>query len=160
MWLYGDTLSFDNGLVNSTAIVQDGGNLHVSSRGTQLLPSDPDVGGRKRTNWVETMDILGKHRIHVTALLMSIGDASVWDFKRWNYKSRTATPRVTAAGDVVFETWTGWTDVADHVGADGKLDLKDWRQSSVRSRSRRTPTLSERCPNACERFACAVDHAC
>lgn len=108
VWLYGDTLSFDNGFVHSTAIVQDGGNLHVSNGGKQVLPDDPKSGGREHIYWVETMKVLSKNRIQVTAQQTSIGTASVWDFKRARAESRTATLRVTPAGDVVFEKWTGW----------------------------------------------------
>jgi hypothetical protein len=108
VWLYGDTLSADNGFVNSTAIVQDGGNLHVSRGGAQVLPGEPKVDGRKRIYWIETMKVIGKNRISVTAMPMSIGTSSVWDFQRWRAESRQATLRVTPAGDVIFEKWTGW----------------------------------------------------
>lgn len=108
VWLYGDTLSFDNGFVHSTAIVQDGGTLHVSRGGAQVLPDGPKVDGRQRIYWVETVEHIGRNRLRVTAAPMSIGTASVWDFQRWRTESRVATLRVTSSGDVVFTKWTGW----------------------------------------------------
>lgn len=37
VWLYGDTLSINNGFVNSSAIVQDQGSLHVSHGGARCF---------------------------------------------------------------------------------------------------------------------------
>lgn len=108
IWLYGDTLSKTNGMVNSSALVQTGGTLHVSDSGRQLLPEAGTIDGRKGVYWIETAKHLGDNRVQVTAAHMSIGTTDAWDFKRATAKSRTATLTVATSGDVRFDGWTGW----------------------------------------------------
>lgn len=108
VWLYGDTLSGKHGMVNSTALVQTGGTLHVSHGGEQLLPRGGVQNGRKTVYWIETAQHAGDNKVSVTVAPMSIGTKSVWDFKRATVKSRTATLSVDEAGDVNFTGWGEW----------------------------------------------------
>lgn len=109
VWLFGDTFSPRNGMVHSSAIVQTGGRLHVSDHGAQVLPNGKATGGRKVIHWIEAATATGSNRLTVTAAPMSVGSANGWDFHRADARSRTATVRVTPAGDVRFVRWTGWT---------------------------------------------------
>lgn len=107
VWLYGDTLS-TTGFVHSTAIVQDGGRLHVSHDGAQLLPDDTDG----TIYWIESATAVDADTLHVAAMPMRVGSASVWDFERVDERSRVAAVHVDAAGDVTFEAWVGWAPAA------------------------------------------------
>jgi hypothetical protein len=113
VWLYGDTLSGNNGFVHSTAIVQDGGNLYVSHGGEQLLPDDEPHEGRERIYWIETAEVIGHDTILIKAQRTSIGTESVWDFHRDGEKSRAAIVKVEPNGDVTFDRWIGWTKAPD-----------------------------------------------
>lgn len=98
VWLYGDTLSSGR-FVHSTAIVQDGGCLHVSNGGAQLLP-DGDAGV---VYWVEAARVTDGG-VLVEAEEYRLGDGGVWDFA---YTGFTATALVTVddLGDVAFQRW-------------------------------------------------------
>jgi hypothetical protein len=104
VWLYGDTLSGNNGFVHSTAIVQDGGSLHVSAGGKQLLPNDDD----HHIYWVEDAKSIGGGQLAVDASPMEIGNKSAWDFHRTRPEARRAIVQVDANGDVHFVKWAGW----------------------------------------------------
>lgn len=109
VWLFGDTLSDDYAIVHSTAITQDGGRLHVSHQGQQLLPDGGTAqDGRKIIYWIEQARALGSHQIVATAEQVSIGQANSWDFHRANVQDRQALLSVSAAGDVTFTRWLGW----------------------------------------------------
>lgn len=105
VWLYGDTVSKKHGMVNSTALTQDGGTLHVSNGGEQLLPQGWDGN---IVYWIETAKHAGGNRIDVTVAPMTIGTKDVWDFKRATAKSRTAHLAVDPKGDVNFTGWGEW----------------------------------------------------
>lgn len=107
VWLFGDTLSRDHWMVSSSAIVQTGGDLHVSHGGRQLLPKAPPVNGRRSVYWIETARAAGGDTLEVTAARMSVGTAGPWDFRRVGRMSRTALLSVDATGDVRFVRWTG-----------------------------------------------------
>lgn len=104
VWLYGDTLSGNNGFVHSTAIVQDGGRLHVSQGGRQLLPDDDP----SHIYWIEDAKHIGGNQLQVDASPMEIGTKSAWDFHRTRPEARRAIVQVDAAGDVSFVEWAGW----------------------------------------------------
>jgi ribosomal protein L24 len=104
VWLYGDTLSGNNGFVHSTAIVQDGGTLHVSHGGAQLLPNDD----AQHIYWVEDAHPVGPNKIAVDASPMQIGNKSVWDFHRTRPEARRAIVTVDAQGNVTFDRWKGY----------------------------------------------------
>lgn len=105
VWLYGDTFSGAYGMVHSTAIVQDGGRLHISNRGMQLLPDDPNGN----VYWIETAQAGAKaDTVLVQAEQVRLGAANGLDFHRANAKDRQALLKVDAAGNVHFEHWTGW----------------------------------------------------
>lgn len=108
VWLYADTFSRKHYMVNSSALVQTGGSLHVANGGAQILPQADDKDGRKVVYWLETAKSAGGNRIHVTVAPTSIGTQGPWDFRRATAKSRTAVLTVTKAGDVRFAGWTGW----------------------------------------------------
>ena len=102
VWLYGDTFS-DHRFVHSTAIVQDGGALHVSRGGAQVLPNEP--GG---FFWINTARAAGPRTVHAVARAVEKTGDGPWDFADRGY-SRTAALDVTAAGDVVFTGWVATT---------------------------------------------------
>lgn len=109
VWLFGDTFSNTYALVHSTAITQDGGRLHVSHQGQQLLPDGgTDAAGRKVIYWIETAHAQGASQIVVTAEQVSIGAVNSWDFHRANVRDRQALLTVSATGDVTFTRWLGW----------------------------------------------------
>lgn len=108
VWLYGDTFSGNNGFVHSTAITQDGGNLHVSNGGKQLLPNDPSVGGRESIYWIEAGTAVGKDKIKVTAAPMSVGKDGMLDFQRRSMLSRLGLVKVDSSGDAHFVKWLKW----------------------------------------------------
>lgn len=110
VWLYGDTLSGNHGLVRNTAIVQDGGTLHVSHGGKQVLPSEPTKNGRTTIYWPETASVGADGDLRIVAAPISAGSKSVWDFHRTGpaTKSRVAVVDVDAKGNLTFRKWTGW----------------------------------------------------
>lgn len=115
VWLYGDTFSGENGFVHSTAITQDGGNLHVSHDGQQLFPNDgtleQDGKTYKRIYWVEDVSLLDNGNLRVSTMPIAMGDENVWDFFRIRPdESRIAEVSVDEAGDAFFEGWMGWTE--------------------------------------------------
>lgn len=103
VWLYGDTFSTSYGLVHSTAITQDGGTLHVSNRGLQLLPD----AANGDAYWIEGAHRVGGTQIAVTAQRVRIGTANGLDFHRVGTLNRTALLEIDPAGDVTFQRWTG-----------------------------------------------------
>lgn len=103
-WLYGDTFSGSNGFVHSTAIVQNGWNLHVSNGGKQLLPNDSD----NEIYWIEKADEVAPNILNIVAAPMQLGDGGVWDFHRRNEKSRVAEARILDSGDINFVKWVGY----------------------------------------------------
>lgn len=119
VWLFGDTFSYSNGFVHSTAITQDGGTLHVSNGGQQLLPND----GPKDFYWIEQAQAIDSDTIHVTAAPMTAQAQNMWDFQRRSLESRIAEVSVDEAGDVHFERWVGYTEAPlqynDLSGTDG-----------------------------------------
>lgn len=126
VWLYGDTLSGYHGMVNSTAITQDGGTLHVSQGGNRLLPqADNDSQGRKVVYWIEAAHKVGPNTISVTAgpTWVSNSGQSGMGWGRHTAKSRTGLLHVDANGDVTFERWTGWTQEVKN--GNGWLGTKD-----------------------------------
>lgn len=108
VWLYGDTVSREHWMVSSSALVQTGGELHVSNQGRQLLPKAKSVDGRRGVYWIETAKPAGGNEVQVTVAPMSIGTRGPWDFRRTSTTSRTATLAVDTIGDVRFVGWTGW----------------------------------------------------
>jgi hypothetical protein len=112
LWLYGDTLSVNNGFVHSTAIVQDGGSLHVSHGGKQLLPNGPKTSdGRQIIYWMDSAVPLTNRRILIKAAQMSIGTGGLWDFQRLHPGMvRVAHMKIDATGNVTFVEWKGWAE--------------------------------------------------
>lgn len=104
VWLYGDTLSGTNGFVHSTAITQDGGTLHVSHGGQQLLPDKAD----NQIYWIEGAKPVGGNKIAVDAALMDIGTNGPWDFTRHRPDAHRAIVVVDPTGDVTFDHWATW----------------------------------------------------
>lgn len=106
VWLYGDTLSRAHGMVHSSGITQDGGALHVSRGGAQLLPNN----GRT-VHWVEAAREVRPGVLTVTAAPIRFGDSErAWDFHRARERSRVAEVLVDSAGDLTFTRWTGTTE--------------------------------------------------
>lgn len=117
VWLFGDTFSKTHGMVHSTAVTQDGGSLHVSNYGTQLLPDGGyDDRGRKIIYWIEDGWKTGSNTIKVSAQPVSIGDdtGTGWDFHRANPKNRVAALNVLPSGDVQFDHWAGHREPVKH----------------------------------------------
>lgn len=111
VWLYGDTLSGYNGLVRNTALVQHGGDLHVSHGGKQVIPSDSKKDGRTTIYWPEVARVAENGTtLHVVSAPISTGSESVWDFHRTGPagKSRVAAVDVDTAGNLTFRRWIGW----------------------------------------------------
>jgi hypothetical protein len=110
VWLYGDTVSGNHGLVRNSAIVQDGGALHVSHGGEQVLPNEPAKEGRTTVYWPETARVGKDGDLRVVAAPISTGTGSVWDFHRTGPagKSRVAVVAVDAEGNLTFLRWAGW----------------------------------------------------
>ena len=109
VWLYGDTLSNNNGFVHSTAIVQSGDNLHVSNGGKQLLPDDD----ANNIYWIEAAEVVDDDQIVVTAAPTRIGTDGPWDFERSREDSRQALVTVDPLGDVAFQEWVGYTEAPE-----------------------------------------------
>lgn len=103
VWLYGDTLSHENGLVHSSALVQNGGKLHISNEGQQILPNE----GLRDIYWISSAERITPTKIKVTAMPIHFGKG-VWNFKRTNSKDRVAILKVDENSDVIFEKWDGW----------------------------------------------------
>jgi hypothetical protein len=99
VWLYGDTLSDGNGFVHSTAIVQDGGDLHVSRGGRQLLPN-----AGATFYWPETVRVFRGDLMVTAAPIKVMGDC-LYCFERHATDSRVARLAVTRKGDVRFVKW-------------------------------------------------------
>lgn len=118
LWLFGDTLSIDNEFVHSTALVQDGKDLHVSNGGAQVLPNDKKVDGYKSIYWVETVTAGPNSTATVVAAPMGVAEG-LFNFHRRAEQSRAAKVRVTGEGDVVFVKWLGWVPRPD-IGMDGE----------------------------------------
>jgi hypothetical protein len=99
VWLYGDTFSYRNGFVHSTAIVQDKGCLHVNNGGKQLVPNvdtthifwiDPQYGFEPPARDGELL---------IVARAVTLTGKCVWCFKDGGY-SEYLDLQVDAAGDV------------------------------------------------------------
>jgi hypothetical protein len=108
VWLFGDTLSTYR-FVHSSAITQDGGCLHVSHGGGQLLPDQhvvarPTRAEPSRIYWIVGARRVAPDRLAVTARAIDIVGTGPWDFRDGG-SSRTALLTVDAAGDVTFERW-------------------------------------------------------
>lgn len=95
VWLYGDTLSA-YGFVHSSAIVQDHGCLHVSQRGSQLLPNE----SARRIYWIHDAHTVGRV-VAVRARLIALTGAGPWDFRDAG-ASRTFYASADAAGDLTI----------------------------------------------------------
>lgn len=115
VWLYGDTLSGNNGLVRNSALVQHGGDLHVSHGGQQVLPSEPKAQGRTTIYWPEVARVAKDGTLRVVAAPISVGKNSVWDFYRTGptTKSRVAIVAIDTAGNLTFQRWSGWENRPD-----------------------------------------------
>lgn len=99
VWLFGDTMSWTR-FVHSTAVTQDGGCLHVSNKGDQLLP---DSG--KKWYWLEAGKEISPGVLEVTAEETEKHGEGVWGFRHTGY-NRTALVTVDGAGNVTFQKWT------------------------------------------------------
>lgn len=120
LWLYGDTLSINNGFVHSTAIVQNGDELRVSNGGAQVLPNAVSAEpGYKYIYWIETVEALPGNKARIVAAPMALGSGGGFNFHRFSEQSRAAIVKVTDKGDVQFESWEGWV-VRPDIGMDGE----------------------------------------
>lgn len=108
VWLYGDTLSRSRGMVNSTALVQLGGYLHVSNQGRQLLPTINSTDGRKHVYWIE-----GARAVGPTTLVVSAGEHWVTNLNGLGFGrvdetyNKLALLELDAANNVHFVRWVG-----------------------------------------------------
>lgn len=98
VWLWGDTFS-QGRFVHSTAITQDGGCLHVSHAGAQLLPNDD----ASHIYWIQSARAKGS-TVAITARSVVLTGKGAWDFRDGGF-SRTATTRIDAAGNLTFVRW-------------------------------------------------------
>lgn len=105
VWLYGDTLSGYHGMVHSSAITQDGGRLHVSHDGDQLLPTAPDSHGRTVVYWIESARLTGAAEITASVAPTWVNGTSGWG--RVSRQNRLAVLSVSRTGDVTFTHWAG-----------------------------------------------------
>jgi hypothetical protein len=95
VWLYGDTMSTGR-MVHSSAIVQDGGCLHVSHRGAQVLPND----SARVIYWISAAQAVGRSSVDITARRITLSpERGVWGFADAGH-SVTWRALVTAAGDL------------------------------------------------------------
>lgn len=108
VWLYGDTFTTSSRpMVHSSAIIQTGGDLHVSRGGAQVLPNDRNgdfywiEAGRPYTR--------GTSLITITAMPIRKTGPGMWDFERSNPLSRVALVNVTKSNDLTFVKWMRWT---------------------------------------------------
>lgn len=113
VWLYGDTLSKNNGFVHSTALVQTGSKLHVSQGGKQLLPNsgkDPADPKRELISWIDGVKQgPTRNTLVVSSMQMSVGKANAWDFRNTREgQSRQAIVKVDDTGNMKFVKWKGW----------------------------------------------------
>jgi hypothetical protein len=99
VWFYDDTFSTGR-LLHSTAITQQGGCLHVSHGGAQLLPHDSPT----HIYWIESAVAVSPTRIDVRARTVTLTGTRAWAFKDGGF-GRTAVTRVNAAGDLTFAYW-------------------------------------------------------
>lgn len=104
VWLFSDTLSTGR-FVHSTAITQDGGCLHVSHAGAQLLPN-----GAASWYWIQTARAAGASTIRVKAVQVHATGTGPWDFTTG--RARYAIVTVNQAGDVTFSRWLPGTHPA------------------------------------------------
>ena len=116
IWLYGDTVSGNNGFVHSTALVQTGGKLHVSQGGKQLLPNsgkDPADPSRELIHWIDGVKQgPTPNTLVVSSMQMSVGKANPWDFRKTREgQSKKALVKVDGAGNLTFVKWQGWGPV-------------------------------------------------
>jgi hypothetical protein len=103
IWLFGDTLSTrPGGFVHSTAIIQTGSCLHVSSHGAQLLPN----ADAHHIYWIESGRAVDAQTLTVTARAITLTGSGVWGFRDGGVDA-TALVHVTPAGDLTFIRWTG-----------------------------------------------------
>jgi len=101
VWLWGDTFSTGR-FVHSTAVVQDGGCLHVSNGGAQLLPND----GAKYY-WIEAAFRHGEENLIWIAAEETAKDPKAeWGFRYTGY-NRLAVVWIDPTGDAVFQGWQG-----------------------------------------------------
>jgi len=100
VWLWGDTMSTSR-FVHSTAIVQDGGCLHVSNDGAQLLPDDGE-----KYYWIEAAEARGESTLWIWAEEIVEDKKAEWGFRYTGY-NRVAEVMVDQAGDVSFVGWIG-----------------------------------------------------
>lgn len=109
VWLFGDTFSLNHGMVNSSAVVQCGGNFHVSDKGNQLLPEIVSNDGHRHVYWIESAKRSGVNTIDVKAAEESIGASNSLDFHRVDTKrDRVARLTVSKSGNVKFTSWEGY----------------------------------------------------
>jgi len=99
LWLYGDTLA-THSFVHSSAVVQDGGCLHVSRAGAQLLPDDDAT----HIYWIESALAISGQVVEVKARSIKLVGTGPWDFRNGGYE-RTAAVDVDPSGDVTFRHW-------------------------------------------------------
>lgn len=101
VWLFSDTMSYKNGFVHNSAIVQDKGCLHVSYNGRQLLPNDAS----NLIYWIDKVSLIpNTNYIAVRAQQVKIGTSGGWDFSQTGvYK--TAKMHVTSYQNVYFDGW-------------------------------------------------------
>lgn len=105
VWLYGDTLSGNNGFVHSTALTQSGGTLHVSAGGKQVLPNAKDANGRTIIFWVEQAKQQASGDLLITAAPVTLTGTGLFDFHRDPTRSRQALVAINSAGDLTFKKW-------------------------------------------------------
>jgi hypothetical protein len=115
VWLFGDTLSAGTDgrgrFVHSTAITQDGGCLHVSHHGAQLLPNSrseraPTTMHPSLIYWIEGGHPTGPSTLEIAARAVRLIGSGPWDFRDGGY-TRTAAASIDTSGDLTFLRWTG-----------------------------------------------------
>jgi hypothetical protein len=99
VWFYGDTFSTGR-FLHSTAITEQGGCLHVSHGGAQLLPNDNPT----HIYWIESAVAVSPTRIDVRARTVTLTGTKAWAFKDGGF-DRIAVTRLNAAGDLTFVYW-------------------------------------------------------
>lgn len=125
VWLYGDTASqpstsFDASqpfrFAHSTAIVQDGGCLHVANSGGQILPDGTSpvtatVSGVSYTAlpyyWVDSAVAVSPNVLRVTAMEVIATAGGPWGFAGTG-AFRAADVSLNEAGDLKFQGWLGY----------------------------------------------------
>jgi hypothetical protein len=117
VWLFSDTFSSGpdghGRFVHSTAITQDGGCLHVSHGGAQLLPdehvsAEPSTSDPSVMYWIEGGRALGRDRVEISARAIELVGTGAWDFRDAGY-TRRAELSFDAAGNLTFRRWTATT---------------------------------------------------